>query len=143
MPKDPENPAFLADPAFVDPDLGGHLAAAGYTEPVFSVERGKFKVPTLRNVDKRPYPEFVKAFAHNGYFKSLEGIVHFYNTRDVLPECPVDYTEAEALDHGCWPPPEVAANLNTAELGNLGLSPAEEADLVAFLKTLSDLDPLP
>jgi len=143
VPKNPENPAFLADPTFVDPGLAGYLEAAGYAEPVFSVELGKFKVPTLRNVDKRPYPEFVKAFAHNGYFKSLEGIVHFYNTRDILPECPGDYTEAEALDAGCWPPPEVAANLNTAELGNLGLSPAEEADLVAFLKTLSDLDPLP
>ena len=46
-------------------------------------EVGKHKVPTLRNVDKRPYPEFVKAYGHNGYFKSLEEIVHFYNTRDV------------------------------------------------------------
>ena len=36
----------------------------------------------------------------------------------------------------CWPAPEVAANVNTAELGNLGLSPAEEAAIVAFLKTL-------
>jgi cytochrome c peroxidase len=25
-------------------------------------------VPTLRNVDKRPYPTFVKAYGHNGYF---------------------------------------------------------------------------
>jgi len=24
-------------------------------------------------------------FGHNGYFKSLEEIVHFYNTRDVEP----------------------------------------------------------
>ena len=41
------------------------------------------KVPTLRNVDKRPSPGFVKAFGYNGYFKSLKEIVHFYNTRDV------------------------------------------------------------
>ena len=32
----------------------------------------------------------------------------------------------------------MAANVNTAELGNLGLSHAEEAAIVAFLKTLSD-----
>jgi hypothetical protein len=32
----------------------------------------------------------------------------------------------------------VAANVNTAELGNLGLTPDEEAAIVAFLKTLSD-----
>jgi len=51
---------------------------------------------------------------------------------------PGDYTEAEAMAAGCWPAPEVAENVNTAELGNLGLSPAEEAAVVAFLKTLSD-----
>jgi len=30
------------------------------------------------------------------------------------------------------------ANMNTDELGNLGLSPAEERALVAFMGTLSD-----
>jgi len=35
----------------------------------------------------RPTPSFVKAYMHNGYFKSLKEVVHFYNTRDVLPEC--------------------------------------------------------
>jgi len=74
----------------------------------------------------------------NMYFKSLEGIVHFYNTRDVLPACPGDYTEEQALAAGCWPAPEVPENVNTAELGNLGLTPDEEAAIVAFLKTLSD-----
>jgi cytochrome c peroxidase len=44
-------------------------------------------VPTLRNVDKRPDPGFVKAYGHNGYFTSLKAIVHFCNTRDVLPRC--------------------------------------------------------
>jgi hypothetical protein len=38
----------------------------------------------------------------------------------------------------CWPAPEVAENVNTAELGDLGLTAAEEAAIVAFLKTLSD-----
>ena len=33
------------------------------------------------------HPDFVKAYGHNGYFKSLKAIVHFYNTRDVLPRC--------------------------------------------------------
>jgi cytochrome c peroxidase len=32
----------------------------------------------------------------------------------------------------------VPQNVNTVELGNLGLTPAEEAAIVAFLKTLSD-----
>jgi cytochrome c peroxidase len=137
VPQNPENPAGMA-PEFVDTGLGGFLQNAGYPEDVYEAEWGKQKVPTLRNVDKRPYEGFVKAYSHNGYFKSLEGIVHFYNTRDVLPECPGAYTEEEALAAGCWPAPEVAENVNTSELGDLGLTPEEEAALVAFLKTLSD-----
>ena len=83
---------------------------------------GKAQVPTLRNVDKRPYSGFVKSYGHNGFFKSLEEIVHFYNTRDVEP----------------WPAPEVPENVNTDELGDLGLTAEEEATVVAFLKTLTD-----
>jgi len=138
IPQNPENPAGVA-PAFVDPGLGGFLMNAGYPEDVYLAEWGKHKVPTLRNVDLRPPDEdSVKAYGHNGYFKSLEGIVHFYNTRDVKPTCPDAYTEAEALAADCWPAPEVAENVNTGELGDLGLTPEEEAAIVAFLKTLSD-----
>jgi len=138
VPKNPENPVYDYDPGFVDPGLGGYLASVGYPAAVYEPEQGKMKVPTLRNVDLGPGVDFVKAYSHNGYFKSLEGIVHFYNTRDVLPTCPGDYTEAEALAADCWPAPEVAQNVNTAELGDLGLTPEEEAAIVAFLKTLSD-----
>jgi cytochrome c peroxidase len=137
LPQNPENPAGMA-PDFVDPGLGGFLMNAGYLEDVYEAEWGKHKVPTLRNVDLRPDADFVKAFGHNGYFKSLEGIVHFYNTRDVLPECAGPYTEAEALAAECWPAPEVAENVNRDELGDLGLTAEEEAALVAFLKTLND-----
>jgi cytochrome c peroxidase len=59
------------------------MKGAGFVASVYEPELGKFKVPTLRNVDKRPNTSFVKAYGHNGYFKSLEDIVHFYNTRDV------------------------------------------------------------
>ena len=45
------------------------------------------KVPTLRNIDKRPSVFDVKGYMHNGAFKSLAQVVHFYNTRDVLPKC--------------------------------------------------------
>jgi cytochrome c peroxidase len=48
---------------------------------------GKQRVPTVRNVDKRPDETYVKAYSHNGYFKSLWSIVHFYNTRDTRPGC--------------------------------------------------------
>lgn len=122
LPKNPENPATIADPQWADPGLGGYLKAAGAAEAVYGPEMGKFKVPTLRNVDRRPGSATVKAFGHNAYFKSLEEILHFYNTRDV----------------DGWPAPEVSENVNTSELGNLKLNKTEEKWIIAFLKTLSD-----
>ena len=130
VPKNPANPFYTMQPkynpdgeAWIDPGLGGFLQAAGFPAEVYAAELGKHKVPSLRNVDLRPYPEFVKAFGHNGYFKSLAEITHFYNTRDVDPT---------------WPAPEVPTTVNSDELGNLGLSAAEEAGIVLFMTTLSD-----
>jgi cytochrome c peroxidase len=95
----------------------------------------KFQVPTLRNVDMRPRPDFVKAYMHNGYFKGLKEVVHFYNTRDVLPRC-------TARDPGekvtCWPAPEDSTNLNKRQLGDLKLTDQEEDAVVFFLRTLND-----
>ncbi len=130
IPKNPENPFYNAVKKYnpdgedwIDPGLGGFLATRDDHSDCVADNYGKHKVPTLRNVDKRPYPDFVKAYGHNGYFKSLEEIVHFYNTRDSAP----------------WPdPPEFAATVNIDELGKLGLSDQQEEDLVAFMKTLSD-----
>lgn len=144
IPKNMENP-FYSQTAFnplglswLDLGLGGFLQTrldwASYANGTF----GAHKVPTLRNVDKRPSADFVKAFGHNGYFKSLEQIVNFYNTRDVKPACTEPLTADQAMIQGCWPLPEIALNMNTAELGDLGLTTEEEAALVAFLKTLSD-----
>jgi cytochrome c peroxidase len=96
---------------------------------------GKFQVPTLRNVDMRPTPEFVKAYMHNGYFKSLNEVVHFYNTRDVLPRCAAN-DPGEKIT--CWPAPEDSTNLNKRQLGNLKLTDQEEDALVSFLRTLTD-----
>lgn len=107
---------------WIDPGLGGFLKGAGYPEEVYAQEWGKHKVPTLRNVAKVPFGGFVKAYMHNGVFKSLEEVVHFYNTRDVIE----------------WPDTEVATNVNVDELGNLGLTVAEEDAIVAFMETLSD-----
>jgi cytochrome c peroxidase len=73
---------------------------------------------------------------HNGVFKTLEHVVHFYNTRDVLPAC--ESTANPQFGVNCWPRAEVLTNVNVDELGNLGLTPAEETALVAYLKTLSD-----
>jgi cytochrome c peroxidase len=137
IPKNPSNPVYQSNPGFVDTGLGAFLKSRGSSELEWVASYGKHKVPTTRNVAKG-LPSITKAFGHNGYFKSLEGIVHFYNTRDVKPPCSGDYTEAEALAANCWPLPEVPANVNRTELGDLGLTPKDEAAIVAFLKTLSD-----
>ena len=125
VPKNLENPVYdWLDPGFIDPGLGGFLMSLEDPTIDYMAEWGKHKVPTLRNVDLRNGPKVVKAFGHNGYFKSLEEITHFYNTRDVPAEM--------------WPAPEYAETVNTDELGDLGLTAEEEAALVAFMKTLSD-----
>jgi cytochrome c peroxidase len=96
---------------------------------------GTFQTATLRNVDKRPRPDFVKEYMHNGYLKSLKEVVHFYNTSQALPHC-AQGSPGEKVT--CWPEPEYPATLNTTQLGNLGLTSTEEDDIVAFLKTLTD-----
>jgi cytochrome c peroxidase len=131
--------------SFVDFGVGGFLANGHPLSQPSAVDarwqhlvpqtRGRFQVPTLRNVDKRPNDGFVKAFGHNGYFKSLKQIVHFYNTRDVLPRCaPDDPREGT----GCWPAPEETANMNKTRVGHLGLSDADEDAIVSFMQTLTD-----
>lgn len=90
------------------PDLGLGVRISG--------EEGKFKVSSLRNL------ALTAPYGHNGFFATLDEIVHFYNTRDVA----------------VWPAPEVLDNVNFDELGNLGLTEDQELQLVAFLKTLAD-----
>jgi cytochrome c peroxidase len=143
LPRNPANPTYQmpaefnpAGGAWVDPGLGGFLAGVPRFAERAASNLGLHKVPTLRNVDKRPRADFVKAFGHNGVFKSLKEIVHFYNTRDVLPACAATADAQPGVN--CWAPPEVAANLNTEELGNLGLTEEEEWAIVAFLQTLTD-----
>jgi cytochrome c peroxidase len=144
----PDRWGYVANPdgaAYVDGGVGNFLASGhllSQPSPVderwvklASANQGRMQTPTLRNVDKRPYPGFVKAYGHNGYFTSLKAVVHFYNTRDTLRRC-------QARDPGegttCWPAPETTRNMNTSHVGRLGLTDAEEDAIVSFLQTLSD-----
>jgi len=152
VPINPENPFYNMDQvylddgsvinplgsAWIDPGLGGFLATVPEWAALAPENYGKQKVPTLRNVAKGAGAGFPKAYMHNGVFKSLAEVVHFYNTRDVLPACETMPTGTIGVD--CWPAPEVAVNVNHTELGNLGLSGDEEAALVAFMGTLSDTE---
>jgi cytochrome c peroxidase len=116
---------------------------------------GLFVAPTTRNVDLRPTPTFVKAYFHNGWAKSLQTVVHFYNKRNIAVNAAgqeVAFDLRGGPPAGTTPlfsPPEVLTNVNNpaglqsntpgvAQVGNLGLSVTQEADLVNFLKILSD-----
>jgi cytochrome c peroxidase len=118
----PRNMAIPGNPV-ADLGLGGR-------EGLPQTEIGKHKVKSLRNIDLTP------PYGHNGIFKTLDDIVHFYNTRDVLKK--VKDNNSPEFAKTAWAPPEIASNMNTTQIGNLGLSIIEEKAIVAFLKTLTD-----
>ena len=115
IPKNPENPYYRMDRVNVDGkpinpeganwvDLGLADFLRTSDDPAWRDKapesRGKHRVPTLRNVDKRPSPDFPKAYMHNGVFKSLEDVVHFYNTRDVPGGKLAGSRSAPECEHG-------------------------------------------
>lgn len=116
IPRNPDNPHYRVPPSYFTLtedtlDLGLGMVT-GKEE-----DYGKFRVPTLRNIEK------TAPYGHNGYFATLEEIVHFYNTRLINPD---------------YPAPEYPATVNEEELGNLELTVEEEQALVTFMKTLTD-----
>jgi cytochrome c peroxidase len=131
---------YIGDPegqAFVDLGVGALLHSpenGNYARRALASKfDGRFRTVMVRNVDKRPYPWFVKAYMENGYFKSLKEVVHFYNTRDTLPHCPAG-SPGEGVT---CPLPKVPRNLNTT-CCELGVTDRQEDDLVAFPRTLTD-----
>jgi cytochrome c peroxidase len=78
-----------------------------------AVDRGKFKTPSLRNV------ELTGPYMHDGQFKTLEEVVEHYNS-GVHRSDTLDPNLAKHPDNG------------------LQLSTADKKALVAFLKTLTD-----
>ncbi len=113
-----------------EPDLG----LGGRTDIALNSEIGKHKVETLRNIELTP------PYGHNGVFKTLQEVVHFYNTRDVLQQ--VADNNSSGFGKTAWSAPEVKDNLNTIQVGNLRLNVNEEKAIVAFLKTLTDDYPI-
>ena len=143
----PDRYGFNANPAgstYHDGGLGTFLQ--GNTNPnkewaqYGEIFEGAVQTPTLRNVDLRPgLPShaFVKAYMHNGYFKSLKEVVHFYNTRNKYQVQPGQTCEGKRLNIDCFPPPDINENLDMS-VGDLQLSDHEEDQIVAFLETLTD-----
>lgn len=165
VPKNPDNPFYAMPPVwnpdgadYVDYGLGGFLQSAGYADEVYTPELGKMKVPSLRNVDLRVSEDFVKAYGHNGYFKSLEEIILFYSWRGLTingglgmggsgMDCGTmggggmggggmgDGMHQDMMcDPDLFPEPEVSLNL--AQMNHFNMM--DQTNILAFLKTLSD-----
>jgi cytochrome c peroxidase len=102
-----------------DPGLGG---ITGKKE-----DRGRFRAPTLRNI------ELTAPYMHDGRFATLEEVLRFYAS-GVRPHPGLD-PRFEPRGGASWPPPMLAHE--QPRLG-LALEPRDQADLIAFLKTLTD-----
>ncbi len=185
VPKNPNNPFYKeTDPttnphgynplgtAFIDWGLGRNPNPApdgtvfyNNTPGDIPQFQGLMKAPSVRNSDKRPYPRFVRAYMHNGVFKSLQEVVHFYNKRSIAvnssgQEVAFDLRNGPPAGYTpLLPPPEVLDNVQNVagltpaqaaaqgvsgvvatngQVGNLQLTPSQEADVVNFLKILTD-----
>jgi cytochrome c peroxidase len=178
-PRNEDNPFYdMTDPVsnpygynplgedFVDLGLGeviyplqglppGNMGPGSDGNGDYLAANGSPKVPTVRNVDKRPSPDFVKPYMHNGVFKSLKEVVHFYNTRNLttVPGEIIDLSlpdpYAGLVGTPLWAPPEVysptalvnpqgVSGADGGMVGNLGLTDEEEDHLVAFMQALTD-----
>ncbi|MCG3666115.1 c-type cytochrome [Aliarcobacter butzleri] len=89
-------------------------------------QKGKHKVPTLRNV------AVTSPYMHNGVFKDLKTVVEFYDKynnkdRNIDPET-----------NKPWDEPEVKDNISLQELKANKLTDRKVEALVAFMKLLTD-----
>ncbi len=96
-------------------------------------DKGKFKVPTLRNV------AVTEPYMHNGVFRDLATVIEFYNhifDRNVTAHKMNPETGAD------WIPPEVADNISNDELASGDVTKMDTVpeieNMVCFLRTLTD-----
>lgn len=113
VPSNPDNPVNT-----IDLGLGGRLAIEGV--PAATAEDGKFKTPTLRNI------ELTAPYMHNGFYTTLEDVIRHYDIN-----VPSRFVEPEVIAN-------IAAELEFDTFNNLNLSAQDYLDLEAFMKTLTD-----
>lgn len=82
-----------------------------------SIDRGRFRVVTLRNI------ALTAPYMHDGRFKTLEEVVDHYNEHIVINKNMSSF---------------LANNSNSAQGKNLDLTQPEKTDLIAFMNMLTD-----
>ncbi|MFB3888151.1 MAG: cytochrome-c peroxidase [Candidatus Bathyarchaeia archaeon] len=139
-PRNPQNPYYTSPSNaegvnWVDKGLGGYFEQ---TQPANATRAmGLIKTPTLRNVDKRPSADFVRAYGHNGVFKSLPQVIDFYWTRSwtmCMGGMGMRGVGMRGMGWMMVPPPEVNMNIALTNSFPRGVEPY----LYLFLTTLSD-----
>jgi cytochrome c peroxidase len=134
----PRNAALAAnrDARYFDLGICGPYRTDMRNETQFC---GMFLTPTLRNVATRT------VFFHNGVFHSLQEVQDFYNYRDTQPQRvfprATDGTVAQFDDI----PAAYRNNIDVVDppfdrhlRDQPAMTPAEELDIIAFLRTLTD-----
>jgi cytochrome c peroxidase len=100
---------------------------------------GMFKTPTLRNTAVR------RTFFHNGVFQTLQQVMDFYNFRDTNPEkvYPLG-ADGKAQKYNDIPV-QYHANVDVSDPPfdrhpgeTPAMTPQDEADIIAFIGTLTD-----
>ena len=110
--------AFYDQPKTVNPLGRAFIDGGSQANPHLSAKdklfaRGLFRTPSLRNTAITP------PYMHNGVFNTLEQVIDFYNDIDKFE-------------------PEVADNSSGMLTRKLNLTEQEKADLITFLKTMTD-----
>lgn len=107
--------AFFSDGQLHNNALDANPDPGHYEISGDQLDYGKFKSPTLRNI------EYTAPYMHDGRFATLEEVVDFYS-------------------EGLQPSPTVDPLMKKLSTGGVQLTSEEKAALVAFMKTLSDPD---
>jgi cytochrome c peroxidase len=112
VPGNTNNPFLTLDNS-LNPD-GANFVDRGLGRVIADpLDDGKFRTPSLRNI------ESTGPYMHNGIFATLEEVLDFYNVRNISDA-------------------EVDRNVVMEDVGNLNLTEAQKADLIAFMLTLTD-----
>jgi cytochrome c peroxidase len=134
----PRNPALAdtKDPEYFDLGICGPIRKDIADQTQFC---GMFKTPTLRNTAVR------RVFFHNGAFHTLQEVMDFYNFRDTNPEKIFPVAADGTVQKFNDIPAKYHVNVDVADAPfnrHPGQTPAmtaqDEADIIEFLKTLTD-----
>jgi cytochrome c peroxidase len=134
VPRNRDIPAN-ADPGYFDLGLCGPLRTDFAKRAEYC---GLFRAPTLRNTALR------QVFFHNGAMHSLTDVLDFYATRDTDPGRWYPRAADGTVDKYDDLPARYRDNVNTEPPFDRhpgdppALTPAEQADIIAFLQTLND-----